>query len=210
VPNSHVPLEIYRFQTDYKMDGVNVVIPEAIQSSADEYRKLLNAAEVKRYFDFNFYLNSSAILGKLYREVFDTTEPEFIGRSGILLMMLAGKNEVLPDDLKSTLHSWKGTGKYDAVDCQFFDGMGTTLSCFNASHSLERLKILTRIQSAKAGYVLTDLGREFFIRLHKDCFDQDLPFRLNAWMARPFNEVMPVMDQYILTYFRKQQRFQEA
>jgi hypothetical protein len=43
-------------------------------------------------------------------------------------------------------------------------------------------------------------------RLHPDCEDPDLPFRLHAW-CEAGAAAKPAIDRYIKTFFGKQKRF---
>jgi hypothetical protein len=208
IPGKVIDHEVYRFEPDYKDDDYHLVIPTPMYNQDPDYLALYQAAWVKRYFEFNFYLNSHAIFGKLFREVFGSTA-DYIGRNAILTSIRMGQEGGLPWALPAYLQSWKGTGRYSA-DNPFYKGMGSYLSCWNVSHQLLRLKIAERGSDEGGSVKLTPEGASFVSKIHKDCYDQDLPFRLGEWMTRPLSEVQPIIDRYILTYFRKQKRLQDA
>jgi hypothetical protein len=208
IPGKVIDHEVYRFEPDYKDDDYHLVIPTPMNNQDPDYLALYQAAWVKRYFEFNFYLNSHAIFGKLFREVFGSTA-DYIGRNAIQTSIRMGQEGGLPWALPAYLQSWKGTGRYSA-DNPFYKGMGSYLSCWNVSHQLLRLKIAERGSDEGKRVKLTPEGASFVSKIHKDCYDQDLPFRLGEWMTRPLSEVQPIIDRYILTYFRKQKRLQDA
>lgn len=218
VSNSSVQIEVIRNGWGYTQEMVDASFAARRDSFDPEFQSLTNAGYVKRYFDFNFSMNSFVILSSLYRDVFGVaaSDKSFFGRSGVLITMHAAEVGELPINLANYLQCWKGTGKYSVGDQPFFEGMGTSLSRQMVELDLERLNILTSYGDGvgdgyrRRGFRVTDLGREFASRLHKDCYDIDLPFRLNAWMGRPFDEVKPIIDRYILTYFRKQKRLQDG
>lgn len=191
-------------------------------SSDPEYLLLSNAAKVKRYFDFNFAVNSFPILGGLYREVSKLTDavgpevfaseqagrsPGFIGRNSLLVLQHAAEVEHLPANLSSYLECWKGTGKYQPQG-EFYEGLGTSLARQMVIHDLLRARLIQTLPGEKTA--ITDLGRLFVSKLHKDSYDRDLPFRIREWMGSPFAQVRPQIDAYILQFFRKQKRFQRC
>jgi hypothetical protein len=205
-------LDVVRLPPELTETALQAALQNASKSDADgEYQALLNAGHVKRYFDFNFSLNSFAVFGELYRDVFGVTAPTHIGKSSLLIMGLAAREGRLPPSLGAHLKKWVGTGKYAEKASPFFEGLGSSIARQMAVISLEQIDALALAgEGVDLHYALTDKGRDFMSRLHKDCIDNDLPFRLGAWMERPFDEVKPVIDQYLLTFFRKQKRLQEA
>jgi hypothetical protein len=209
LPDKSVDCEVYQFELEYRDEGYPLVIPNPITRQDPDYLALYQAAVVKRHFEFNFYLNSHAIFGKLYREIFQQPISDHFGRNAILTSIRMSKEGSLPSTLPAYLQAWKGTGRY-ANSNPYYKGMNSFLSCWNTGHELLNLKITRAIEGSGGGFELTSEGAAFVSRIHKDCYDQDLPFRLGEWMSRPLSEVQPIMDRYILTYFRKQQRFQEA
>ena len=203
------PHQVIRNPYGYVKEHLDIAFLAPKDSSDREYQELLNAGFVKRYFDYNFALNSFAILGNLYREVFEVKDPVFIGRNSLLIMQHASYEPKLPYNLKRYLEDWKGTGKYASGTGRFFEGLGTSLSCQMVEHDLKMLGIMaTSPDGVGTSWSLTDLGKQFVARLHKDCYDPDQSFRLSAWMERPFGEAKVAIDQYLMTFFRKQKRHQ--
>jgi hypothetical protein len=205
-------LDVVRVPPALTEEAFKAAIENASKSDTDsEYQTLLNAGHVKRYFDYNFALNSFSVLGKLYREASGIQAPIYLGKVDLLIMGLAAREGRLPPGLGAHLKQWVGTGKYDGFESPFFEGLGSSIARQMAVIFLEDIGALALAgEGVDLHYALTEKGREFVSRLHKDCIDRDLPFRLAGWMERPFDEVKPVIDQYLLTFFRKQKRLQDA
>jgi hypothetical protein len=201
--------EVFRLPPEHKTQGFQISLPDPIDSTDPGYQALYQAALVKRHFDYNFHFNGLVILGKLYRALSGNDTNDFLGRSGLLTTLRMAHIGDLPEDVTGYLAEWTGTGKYTGQTRQFFDGMGSHLARFNVKYDLLSLEIIKHKDSEAGGYALSQLGEAFVSKIHKDCYDQDLPSRLHAWMERPFEEVSPLIDQYILTYFRKQKRLQD-
>lgn len=209
MPSRETVHEVFRLPPEHKLQEFEITLPDPIDSNDSAYQALYQAALVKRHFDYNFHFNGLVIFGKLYRTLSGGTGDDFVGRSGLLTALRMKQIGELPEDVAGYLEKWVGTGKYTGHACQFFDGMGSHLARFNVKYDLMSLKIITQKDLAGGGYVLSPLGDAFVSKIHKDCYDQDLPSRLDAWMTRPFDEVRPLIDQYILTYFGKQKRLQD-
>jgi hypothetical protein len=213
-----------RDKTDYDVavfnggldeDSIRRVLANLCRPDDERFMSLSNAAKVKRYFDYNFNVNSLAILGNLYRDVTGTSEPVLITKNMVQIMIHAvAHGEVAEAGRKNSLTYWKGTGKYDPDEFDknvgWFQGLGCTASRYALLKQMSELGLLERLDEPGRAFIYesTPLGRAFESRLHRDCADPDLPFRLCLWMAKPFEEAKRSIDQYLLTFFRKQKRHQ--
>jgi hypothetical protein len=210
-----------RDKTDYEVGVFNGGLDEAsirrvlssLRRPDDQgFQALSNAAQVKRYFDYNFNLNSLAILGNLYRSIASTNQPVLITKYMVQALLFVIKHGEDGTPKRDWLQHWKGTGKYEFVENEWWmDGMGSPASRQSMLRQLEELGLI-QVCENNCTYGLafrgTPMGIEFVGRLHKDCSDPDLPFRLSAWMGFPFAEIKPVIDKYLLTFFRRQKRHQ--
>jgi hypothetical protein len=198
-------------------DSIRRVLSNLRRPDDERYMALANAAKVKRYFDYNFNVNSLAILGNLYRDVTGTNAPVLITKNMVQILIHAVSNVAVAISGRSNslnLSRWKGTGKYDPDAFEKYDwwleGLGSAASRPALLAQMKELGLLEPVGGDERPnvYLTTELGRTFEGRLHKDCTDQDLPFRLNLWMEKPFEEAKLSIDQYLLTFFRKQKRYQ--
>ena len=191
-----------------------------LRTPADpRYQALKNAALVKRYSDYNFNVNSLSILGNLYRSAADSNQPVLITKNMVQILIEAAKvGEILENGRSkdNSLCHWKGTGKYDPRDCDAYEwwlsGMGSAASRPALLKQMTSLGMLEAKDDGKYpnGFAITQFGRDFASRLHKDCTDPDLTFRLCHWMAKPLEEIKPSIDAYLMGFFRKQKRLQDA
>jgi hypothetical protein len=212
-----------RDKTDYDVAVLNGGLDEAsIRRVLKDLRRpedprfvaLSNAAQVKRYFDYNFNVNSLPIMGNLYRSIAGSDQPVLFTKYMIqvLLFVIKHGDQGAPNN-SDWLRDWKGTGKYAFVDNEWsMGGLGSAASRAQILRNLHELGLVEpAVVESRAhcfGYRCTPMGLVFAGRLHKDCADPDLPFRLEDWMGKPFAEVKSVIDTYILTFFRRQKRHQ--
>ena len=190
-----------------------------LRTPADpRYQALKNAALVKRYFDYNFNVNSLSILGQLYRTAADTNQPVLITKNMVQILIEAAKvGEIMESgrSKENSLCHWKGTGKYDPNDCNAYEwwlqGMGSAASRPALLKQMTSLGLLEPEDDGKypSRFRITAFGRNFANRLHKDCTDPDLTFRLCHWMAKPLDEAKELIDAYLMAFFRKQKRLQD-
>jgi len=183
------------------------------------YQALKNAALVKRYFDYNFNTNSLSILGQLYRSAAESNQPVLITKNMVQILIEAAKTgEILETGRlkENSLCHWKGTGKYDPRDCEAYEwwlhGMGSAASRPSLLKQMTSLGLLEALDEGKypIRFGITAFGRDFASRLHKDCADPDLTFRLCHWMSKPIEEAKLLIDAYLMSFFRKQKRRQDA
>lgn len=168
----------------------------------DAYRP----AEIKRRFDYNFNLNSFAVLGEVMRAV-GATGPAL---TKVHVQTLYFCRDIGPEregNLTYLMQRWKGTGRYVDPHVQ----LGSASSQAGAVETLERAGLLDREGTHhRAPLALTDKGRRLLDLLHPDCRDPDLPFRIEEWSRLSHEEAYPKVDRYIRTFFGKQKRFAGA
>lgn len=168
----------------------------------------LAAGRVKRYFDWNWNVNALAIFGEALRACgIDTQKAPPLSKYGLQLLYFladAPKEEaMLTSRLFDHMEHWHGTGKYAAAGAE---RLGSVASFAAILENLSTTGLLTKTPSRPVK--LTPTGRTLLSRLHPDCRDQDLPFRLAEWGARGLDDARPAIDRYIRTYFGKQMRFE--
>lgn len=165
--------------------------------------------KLKKYFDYNFNLNSFALLGKAYYQVDNEIDKrEKYNNFGVLFIskyMLQTlyfiRNEqqqsrtYTEGELFSEFYDWNGTGKY-----QIRASLGNEASRSSIFKNLLDLKLLS-IQGGKV--TITLKGVKFLNNLPKDCQDYDLPFRLKQWSELHWEEGKLKIDNYLFSFFKK-------
>ncbi|WP_087863433.1 hypothetical protein [Comamonas thiooxydans] len=152
-----------------------------------------NAGIARRFFDYNFNMNSLALLAPQ-----SATSSEFL-MSKYSLQLLFGLRARMDQPTMSEgavirlMHRWPGTGKYaptplgsEASRCAILDGL------------------------CKAGLVkdqrITESGDAYLNSLHPNCEDADLPARMGTWESAWPASKEP-MSRYLRMYFAKQAKF---
>lgn len=186
-------------------------IREPSTTAHQEYWKLKNAALVKRHFEHNFMLNSQSVLMRTYKKVGGKSDV-FISKYQIQLLYwlrqeaLVNRQHKIESLFTHMDRHWSGTGKYKPSACSYIESgiLGSPSSRQRIIDSLIEKGLISHVYD---NFILTSLGHEFLSALHPDCMDLDLPFRLSAWMEKPFKEVRPAIDSYLRRYFSRQMRF---
>lgn len=162
------------------------------------------ASQTADYFDYNYVLNATPILGLAARSAgLKGTAPSAFGLQLLYWLSENGGTADAYQLRNAVMAGWKGLGKYT-------DGMG--MGSIRSRHAIiERLVTggyLTKgLRSRDLGMVsLSDRGRRFLSLLHKDCRDPDLPFRIRQWATMPEAAARSRIDGYIKAFFGKQAR----
>lgn len=183
----------------------------------DEFFKLVTSVRLRRYFDFNYLVNSFALTGhSVMKEV--GLSGQVPSKYGLQLLYAARDWEpVKLGDMYRKLVEWRGTGRY----VNNIDGIATEVSRGAILESLESsgfLRVVDRtpeyfdekLQRMRGGepiLALSPPGHAYLGKLHPSCEDADLPFRLYEWSCLPEEEAKAKIARYIRTFFGKQKNF---
>ena len=160
---------------------------------------LYEQSKVKKYFDYNFNINSAIILGKSLKLV-GVDSPDFVMTKNCLLALYYLKNKgrnSISNILQDFHENWVGTGKYAATS------LGSIIS---RSEILSLLVNAGLVHNENSKLQLSNKGQDFLNTLHPDCCDMDLPHRIKQWVELE-SSASPKIDIYIRTYFGKQKRY---
>lgn len=169
-------------------------------STEDEwFVDLYKQAKVRKYFDYNFNLNSAAIMGRALAKVGVDQGRFILSKNSLIVMYYLRQVGQIGhiDFLKIMNGNWSGTGKYQK---------GSIGSIASQSTILEQLNEVGLICGLYDDIKLSEKGESLLAELHPDCCDLDLTFRLDAWMEEG-ERSQPQIDRYIKTMFGKQKRF---
>jgi hypothetical protein len=166
-----------------------------------QFREWSNQGAAKRFFDYNFNVNSLALFGDCLRKVGVDTSDFGMSKYGLqLLYWQRGQEPLSEGRIIRSMEDWVGTGRYQPC------GIGSAASRASIMTQLRRAG-LTAYEDRLT--VITDRGNDFLNLLHPDCEDPDLSARLAAWQADWPNSKAP-MARYLRTFFGKQSRFKPA
>lgn len=183
-------------------DHIYKALLNPITTDHPVFQAMLNAAKIKRYFEYNFHLNGNVILGDLYRHL--SGRSGMIAISKYMLLMLFHIQQIgsIKEHLVyHVMEKWKGKDNSNGKTSP----MGSPASRRSIIQNLLELGLLS---IAEGFYRLTPLGNEFLSSLHKDCYDPYLPQRIEGWQTLAYDVAKPLMDTYIKTFFKKQKRLQ--
>jgi hypothetical protein len=163
-----------------------------------QFQKWLKSGEAKRFFDYNFNVNSLAILGECLRAVGVNTTNYGISKYSIqLLYVLKESGQLKESRVLQMMDQWPGTGRY---------GLSSLGSPASRGKILQGLVQAGLLDQSGMLICLSDRGREFIELLHPDCQDRDLPARLNEWQVQ-WPESRGKVERYLRTFFGKQLKF---
>lgn len=161
---------------------------------------------VKRYFDWNFNVNSYAVLGAAQRRAGVPDVP--LSKYALQLLYGLRNRPPMTDGLVINLmQKWAGTGRYLARAGAAGLRFGSAASRLRILDNLLEAGLVARTEvDGKHAVQVSARGQALMNLLHPDCEDPDLPFRLHAWCEAGAAS-KPAIDRYIKTFFGKQKRF---
>lgn len=173
---------------------------------------------VKRYFDWNWNVNSLAVLGAAMRRAGVPADAPPMSKYALqLLYWLRNEPPRSEGEIVHQMQRWVGTGRYTYPQYQA-PSLGSPASRAQIVENLLDAGLLKKVlpenwmgpvaENRSPPYLLTvsERGRTLLELLHPDCEDPDLPFRLDAWCQQGA-KAKPAIDRYIRTFFGKQMRF---
>lgn len=180
-----------------------------LRSFEEVFAQSLAYGQAKRYFDWNWNINSIAILGKAMRSVGAPSDAPPLSKYALQLLYALRTQPFMTDGrVIDRMHRWAGTGRYEIRKGWWQPSLGSCASRCLILENLHQAGLLERREEpgGRSTMGLSDIGHALLNRLHPDCEDPDLPFRLDAWCNQ--GELSkPAMDRYIRTFFGKQKRF---
>lgn len=182
-----------------------------VRTTDPECRPAFMTAEARRFFNHNWALNALPLLGAAYRAAGGEGNAFISKYSLLLLYALRRFGPMTEGDILLMMAKWRGSGKY-ANGCEFSDVFGSASSRSQIIEDIRKRGLIGGVCAVKAPggtawrMGLTPLGRDFLGRLHPDCHDPDLGFRLWEW-GRRWPDSRPAVERYLRTYFGKQKRF---
>lgn len=194
---------LYPWIRDFTEAGMRGAMSAANRADSFVLPHIKNS-ELRRFFDYNFLVNSFALLGTTVMEDAGLKGP-VPSKYGLQLLYDALDTGPLGDGYRiERMTRWKGTGKYDPAR---YDGVGSSASRAAIIGDLVRGGFFSR-DGNKTN--ITDGGRRYLQLLHPNCRDVDLPFRIADWAELPEAEARAKMTRYLRTFFGKQKVFIES
>lgn len=183
-------------------------VSTTLSTPAESHRswavEAIERGRVRHYFNHQFAVNSVAVLRKTAQGLSPARSP-WISKYQLQLIQAMVRQEPLTESQwLALMGSWPGTGRY-ARD-EHSPGLGSLRSRSAIFQQLEAHG-WCGVQEGSKRVLPTSVGHRFVERLHPDCWDPDLPFRLQQWMDQGFEQSQPAMDRYVRTFFGKQKRF---
>lgn len=195
----------------------NVLTNEDIKKERfSSFHKLVNAGRIKKYFDYNFQINSNILIKEVYKYVFiseyknnEEFEDNYTKQGFTKYMLLAmlsyfkelKHNNMLLfniDEFLLYLHKYKGSGKYESPA----PGIGSISSRSQIRENLINLQII-KMKDRKT-YYFNDKTEKMISLLNKRMFDPDLSYRIKEWCSLDFEIAKEKINNYLQLIFIKQ------
>ena len=168
----------------------------------DHFKDNINQGKVISYFNYLYNVNSLAIFGATLRSIGVDSNQHHISKASLQLLYKLAEDEyskgLTEGQLVHLMSRWTGTGKYTK-----HSRLG---SCTSHIDIMENLKNMGFLEKRNKHIYISSLGLLFLSKLHKDCMDKDLPFRLEEWSSLEFTDAKRKIDSYIKNFFGKQKR----
>lgn len=178
---------------------------EMTTTASPAFQSFFSYGRAKEYFDYNFNVNSHAILTRVLAGVLQQQPVVPISKYGLQTLYFLRKMESLTEAaLLTAMNCWKGTSRYlqDNGHVQ----LGSVTSRVQIIRDLSENRLLSFSEDGW-DVSLSPEGWTLLESLHPDCEDADLPFRLDQWCRAGLEESRPKIDRYLRTFFGKQKRF---
>lgn len=173
-------------------------------SCAQEVHAAWDRVRVRRYFDYQFAINSQSILN------------EWIGErdgwvSKYQLQLLFALRRYAPgtrDDWLMRMGNWQGSSQFKPTYNHIHYKLGSWSSIttiFDQVH--DHGWIETKGHGTHTLFGLSRKGQTLLDRMAPECEDPDLPFRLHAWSQNGLDHSKSDIDAYLLNFFGSQKKF---
>jgi len=160
-------------------------------------------ARTRRFFDYNFDVNSLAVLGRTYRAAGGEAPDAAISKFGLqLLYALRGRPPMGEGHIVQMMRDWKGKGANPRRE----RGWTEFGSAASRAPIIEQVKAAGLLEWEGKRLKVGGLGHRFLELLHPDCEDPNLPFRLDDWAKLPEVDARARATRYVKTFFGKQKR----
>jgi len=176
-------------------------------SNWEPARAALEVGRARHYFHHHFSVNSMAVLRKTAEGLSSSPSPWVSKYQLQLIQAMANSPEKSEGEWIREMDQWKGTGRYPALPNEPLPGLGSIMSRAQVLSQLLDHGWCRMLEDGSRRISITPEGEEFVRRLHPDCWDPDLPFRLEQWAGEGLAKSQGAMDRYIRTFFGKQKRF---
>lgn len=176
---------------------------------------------IKADFDYSFLVNAAGLLARCYHAAGGEFENPVFSKYTVQALYALRSDQraglsTRDGDVMHRFQNWKGTGRYDGTHAQ----LGSCSSQLELLDALEKYGLVAQAvpePGARASWPnaparhleLTVLGGAFLAKLHPDCEDKDLPFRIAAWQESPSQKNREASQRYLRTWFGKQKVFME-
>lgn len=177
-------------------------------------------AALKADFDYSFLVNAAGLLTPCYQAAGGQFTAPVISKFTIQALFALRRDleaglRTAPGLLVARFHNWQGTGRYASQRAS----LGSCSSQAELLDTLVRYGLAEQPEEPGAGGAdcadvsgdlrLTSVGAAFLEKLHPDCEDPDLPFRLQQWQETPTAESQLASQRYLRTWFGKQKRYMD-
>ncbi|HIH5043171.1 TPA: hypothetical protein ACYSE6_006620 [Pseudomonas aeruginosa] len=170
------------------------------------WQALLRRAEAKRFFEFNFNVNSLMLFGKALRAL-GVEAPGFLMSKWMLQVLYWFECDQRHGPFtagKALLHMEDWSGWVSHAPKPSPGVLGSPASRYQILENLLAVGLLQR--DGQGLYSISKLGSDFIVSIHTGCQDMDLPWRLRAW-EDAWPESRPKIERYLRTVFGRQKRF---
>jgi len=189
---------------------------ELINKNKKEFDKILIQGEIKRYFDYNYNLNSQVFFNEILKNIYEKnnlinkkpkniTITKYMVLTLYIISKIDEKIKILDSTIIKRMINYKGSGKFD----NGYLGIGTPPSYFQIFKNLVDLNLIEEYEKniyTNSIYRMSFVGKEFLKLLNKKMIDPDINFRISNWMDKPKEEALEKINTYLNTQFSSQKR----
>lgn len=192
---------------NYESNELKKTWDELDNSFMNKRFEYYNYALAKRYFDYNWTINSSVVFGDLLRSIGLDTHNFILSKNQLMILFILKNNinKMSEGKIIKFINCYTGTGKYNISDYTQHHIFGSPTS---RVLMISKMIDIGLLESNKNNVSLSIKGCNFLNMLHNKTFDPDLHFRLANWSIKASNDgyesVKQSIKRYINSVFGKQ------
>lgn len=159
---------------------------------------------VRRYFDYQFAINSVGLLNRWTGEA-----DGWVSKYQLqLLFALRHYSPGTRDDWILRMGNWRGTSRFSPIQNNVHYKLGSWSSITTIFDQVnDHGWMEKKVHGTHAIFGLSRKGRTLLERMAPECEDLDLPFRMHAWSQRGLDASKAEIDAYLLNVFGRQKDF---
>lgn len=194
---------IYDIEENFKIQIIDKNT-QTIENMKKNFFELLNIGEIKKYFEYNYNLNSQVFFKEILKSLNINKNITLTKYMVLVLHLIKNKKNIIITKLFQLMLDYKGTKKYRNYINE--NGGFSIGSPTSRKKIIENLELLRLIEIKNEIVNISELGKNFLNLLSKKSFDPDIHNRISSLCELNKAIAFHKIDTYIKNMFNPQKR----